>query len=44
MFLDTFVLRKPRGANFGDIIKVDGIVNKTFPRDSKKLKELKIIY
>ena len=44
LFQNTFNLRRPRVANFTDIIKMITIFIKTVFKDSKKLKELEIMY
>ena len=41
----SFILRRPRVANFADIIKiVTMLIRKTFKESKKKLKELQIMY
>ena len=42
IFQNTFILRRPRVANFAEIIKVSTMFIKTTFKDSKKLKELEI--
>ena len=37
-------LKKPRVANFPEIIKISTMVIKTISKDSEKLKELEIMY
>ena len=41
---NTIILRKPRVANFVDIIKIATLFTKTTCKDLKKLKELEIMY
>ena len=41
---NTYILRRPRVANFGHIIKIVTMFMKTIFKDSKKLKELEIMY
>ena len=43
-FKITFVLRRPRVAIFAEIIKIGTIFTKAIFRDSKKSKELEIMY
>ena len=43
LFQNTFILRRPRVANFADIIKMTTMFIETTFKDSKKLKALKII-
>ena len=42
LFLKTIILRRPRVANFADIIKVATMFIKTVLEDSKKMKRIKI--
>ena len=42
LFLKTIILRRPRVANFADIIKVATMFIKTVLEDSKKVKRIKI--
>ena len=42
--LNTFILRRATVANFADIIKIAIMFTKTTFKDSKKLKELEIMY
>ena len=44
LFWIIFILRKPRVANFTDIIKITVMFAKTTFKDSKKLKELETMY
>ena len=47
LFLNSFLnlsLRRPRVANFADIIKIATMFTKTTFKDSKKLKELENVY
>ena len=44
LFQNIFFLRRPRVANSADIIKIATMFIKTTFKDSKKLKELEIIY
>ena len=41
LFQDTFIIRRPRTANFADIIKVAIIFIKTTLKDSKKVKRIR---
>ena len=42
LFQNTFILRRPRVANFSDIRKITTTIIKKIVKDSKKLKELKL--
>ena len=45
LFQNTIILRKPRVANFADIMKITTMFIKTIFKDSKKkLKDLEIMY
>ena len=44
LFQNTFILRRSRIVNFADIIKISTIFIKTTFKDSKKLKELEVMY
>ena len=44
VFQNTFIARKPIVAIGGDIIKIVTMFIKTIYKDSKKLKELEIMY
>ena len=44
LYQNTFMLRKPRVAIFADIIKIVAMFIKTMFKDSKKLKELEVMY
>ena len=44
LFQNSFVLRRPRVAIFAGIIKIITMFIKTIFKDSKKLKELEIMY
>ena len=44
LFQNTFILRRPRVANFAYIIKIATMFIKTTFKDSKKLNELEIIH
>ena len=44
LFENTFILRRPRVANFAEIIRIAPIVIKGIFKDAKKLKELEILY
>ena len=43
LFQNMFILRRPRVANFADIIKIATMFIKTTFKDPKKLKELEIM-
>ena len=43
LFQNTFILRRPRVANFADIEIATMFIETTF-KDSKKLKDLEIMY
>ena len=42
LFQNNFILRKPRVANFADIIKIAIMFTKKAFKDSKKVKKLKL--
>ena len=44
LFQNTFVLNRPKVVNFADIIKIAIRVIKAVFKDTKKLKELEIMY
>ena len=47
LFLNSFLnlsLRRPRVANFADVMKIATMFTKTTFKDSKKLKELENVY
>ena len=43
LFQNMFILRRPRVANFADIIKIATMFIKTTFKDPEKLKELEIM-
>ena len=44
LFQNTFILNRPRKANFADIIKLEPCLLKQPLKTQKKLKELEIMY
>ena len=44
LFQTTFILRRPRVANFADIIETAAMFIKITFKNSKKLKELEVMY
>ena len=44
LFQNTFILRRPRGASFADIIKIVTMFIKKSLKSQKKLQELEIMY
>ena len=44
LFQNTFMLRRPRGASFVDIIKIVTMFIKKSLKSQKKLQELEIMY
>ena len=44
IFISKYLLRRPRVANFAGIIKIATMFIKATFKDSKKLKELKIMH
>ena len=44
LFQNIFILTRPRVFIFADVIKTETIFSKTIFKDSKKLKELEIMY